>query len=44
MHNISQNDSMHQLDEMKDPLFNPIRQTDDFIAIEKELKKHAKRR
>jgi transcriptional regulator with XRE-family HTH domain len=44
LYNIAENDSMHQLDEMKDSAFDLIRQNKDFIKIEEKLKKHAKKR
>jgi transcriptional regulator with XRE-family HTH domain len=44
IHNITENDSMHQLEEMKDSAFDPIRQNKDFIEIEEKLKKYAKKR
>jgi hypothetical protein len=43
-HNITENDSMHQLKEMKDSAFDPIRQNKEFIEIEEKLKKYAKYR
>jgi tetratricopeptide (TPR) repeat protein len=43
-HNISENDSMHQLEEMKDSAFDPIKQNKNFIEIEEKLKRHAKKR
>jgi Predicted transcriptional regulator len=42
-HNTQSNDSLHQLEEMKKPVFDPIRERADFIEIEEELKKHAKK-
>ena len=43
-HNITANDSMHQLDEMKHSAFDPIRDNAEFIEIEEKLKKYAKNR
>jgi len=43
-HNTTSNDSMHQLEEMKDSAFDPIRQNADFTEIEQNLKKYAKKR
>ena len=42
-YNTEDNDSLHQLKEMKSPAFDPIRSRADFVAIEEELKKHAKK-
>lgn len=42
-HNIDCNDTMYQLNEMDDAVFDPIRESDEFIAIENELKKYAKK-
>lgn len=44
LHHIAENESMHQLNEMKDSAFDPIRQNKDFIEIEEKLKKYAKKR
>lgn len=41
-HNITQNDCLHQLEEMNDKVFDPVRETPDFKEIEKELKKYAR--
>jgi len=43
-HNITENDSMHQLEQMKNPAFDPIRQNAEFIEIEEKLKAYAKNR
>ncbi len=43
LHNITENDSLHQLQQMKDPVFDPIRLTDAFLEIEDSLKKYASR-
>lgn len=43
-HNIPENDSLHQLNEMKDPAFDPIRHSAEFMEIEERLKKYAKMR
>jgi tetratricopeptide (TPR) repeat protein len=44
IHNVTGNDSMEQLDLMKYKVFDPIRDTKEFIGIEEELKKYAKKR
>ena len=41
-HNITQNDSMHQLEEMHDKIFDPIRETSSFKEIIDELSKFSK--
>ncbi len=38
VHNIDMNDSLHQLQEMKDEVFNPIRTNKEFVEIENQLK------
>jgi len=43
-HNVTYNDSMYQLEEMKYKVFDPIRETAEFIEIEEKLKKYAKKR
>lgn len=43
-HTYSGNDCMHQLEEMKESVFDPIRQNKDFIEIEDKLKAYAKYR
>lgn len=42
-HNIDCNDTMYQLNEMEDAIFDPIRESAEFISIENELKKYAKK-
>lgn len=43
LHNIDHNDTMYQLGEMEDSVFDPIRESAEFISIENELKKYAKK-
>ena len=43
MHNISENDCLHQLNAMNDHVFDKIRDTLEFKGIENELKKYAQR-
>jgi len=43
-HNVTDNDSMHQLEEMQNAAFDPIRENAEFIESEERLKKHAKKR
>lgn len=43
MHNIDCNDTMYQLRQMEDAVFDPIRGSAEFISIENELKKYAKK-
>ena len=43
-HNITENDSMYQLNEMKDSAFDPLRGHAEFIEIEERLKKYAAKR
>jgi len=43
-HNVTGNDSMEQLNVMKYKIFDPIRETAEFIEIEEKLKKYAKKR
>ena len=43
-HNVTSNDSMHQLEQMKDSAFDPIRENRNFIEIEEKLKEYAKKR
>jgi len=38
IHNVPENNSMIMLEEMKDPVFDPIRENKDFIEIEEKLK------
>ena len=42
-HNIQENDSLHQLEQMKNSAFDPIRERADFIEIEEELQKYAEK-
>ena len=41
LHNIENNDSLHQLEEMNDNVFDSIRLNSIFIEIENRLKEHA---
>lgn len=41
-HNISENDCLHQLEEMENPLFDSLRETPEFKAVEDMLRPHAK--
>lgn len=43
LHNIDHNDTMYQLGEMEEAVFDPIRESEEFISIENELKKYAKK-
>jgi len=43
-YNVTGNDSMELLKEMKYKVFDPIRENKDFIEIEEKLKKYAKQR
>lgn len=43
-HNSPENDSLHQLHKMEDPIFDAIRNTPEFSAIEAALKPYAKLR
>ena len=40
-HNITENDSLHQLEQMNDPVFDAIRNTSEFIEIVKSLQQYA---
>lgn len=41
-HNISENDCLHQLKEMVKPVFDSLRETPEFKAVEDMLRPHAK--
>lgn len=43
-HNTRMNDSLHQLNYMEDEVFDSLRNTPEFRAIEDELKQHAEER
>ena len=44
LHNIAENDSLHQLGEMEDSAFAPMRGRSDFGEIIAMLKRHAAKR